>query len=66
VAKKDTEDEGTVSPVMTVKGICAYLRIHNTTLYRLIKADKIPHFRVGSDYRFNREWIDQWIKNQRS
>jgi excisionase family DNA binding protein len=62
---KDTEDEGTISPVMTVKDICTYLRIHQTTLYRLVKAEKIPHFRVGADYRFNREAIDAWMKNQK-
>jgi excisionase family DNA binding protein len=65
MAKNDSEDERTVSPVMTVKDICSYLRIHHTTLYRMLKAEKIPHFRVGADYRFSREAIDEWMKNQK-
>ena len=43
------------SPVMTVGEVCEYLRIHRSTLYRLIKSGHLPHFRLGSDYRFNRK-----------
>jgi len=46
--------------VMTVTELADYLRIHRTTLYRLLKNGKIPAFRVGSDWRFNKERIDQW------
>jgi excisionase family DNA binding protein len=53
------------APVMTVE-TCDYLRIHRTTIYRLIKSGKIPHFRIGSDYRFSREAIDEWMKDRGS
>jgi excisionase family DNA binding protein len=46
--------------VMTVSEMANYLRVHPTTIYRLLKNGKIPAFRVGSDWRFNRERIDQW------
>jgi len=46
-----------ISTVMTVSEVCEYLRIHRSTLYRLIKTGDLPHFRLGSDYRFNREAI---------
>lgn len=46
--------------VMTVGEVCALLRIHQSTLYRLLKRGKFPCFKVGSDYRFNREQIDKW------
>ena len=52
------------SPTMTVAEVCAYLRIHRSTLYRLIKAGKIPCYRIGSDYRFNREQIERWRFSQ--
>jgi excisionase family DNA binding protein len=48
------------SPVLTVKDLCTYLRVNQSTVYRLIKARKLPAFRVGSDWRFNREDIDRW------
>jgi excisionase family DNA binding protein len=38
------------------------LRIHHTTLYRLIRQRQIPVFRVGSDYRFNRQALDEWLR----
>jgi excisionase family DNA binding protein len=65
VVTKDTDEERTDSPIMTVKELCSYLRIHQATLYRMIKDGKIPHFRMGADYRFNRETIDAWMKNQK-
>jgi excisionase family DNA binding protein len=46
--------------VMTVTEIAEYLRIHRSTVYRLLKRQAIPGFRVGSDWRFNVEEIDAW------
>jgi excisionase family DNA binding protein len=46
--------------VMTVREVSAYLRVHPSTIYRLLKHDQIPAFRVGSDWRFNIETIDSW------
>jgi excisionase family DNA binding protein len=45
--------------VMTVK-LCDYLRVHKSTIYRLLRTDGIPAFRVGSDWRFTRSRIDKW------
>ena len=46
--------------VMTVKEVSGYLRVHPSTVYRLIKRGQIPAFRIGSDWRFNLEQIDIW------
>jgi len=46
--------------VMTVNEVAEYLRVHNSTIYRLLKAGRIPAFHVGSDWRFNRKQIDVW------
>jgi excisionase family DNA binding protein len=51
-----------VMPVMTVAEVCDCLRINKTTLYRIIKRHKIPYFKIGMDYRFNRASIDAWTK----
>jgi excisionase family DNA binding protein len=50
---------GTV-PVLTVRDLSNYLRIHPSTVYRLLKTGQLPAFRVGSDWRFNIEEIDRW------
>ena len=51
---------GRQSKVMTVGEVSEYLHVQPSTIYRLIKRRKIPAFRIGSDWRFNIEAIDQW------
>jgi excisionase family DNA binding protein len=51
-----------VTPVLTVKDLCLYLRVHPSTLYRLLKAAQLPAFKVGSHWRFNVEEIDRWLR----
>jgi excisionase family DNA binding protein len=48
--------------IMTVSSLAGYLRCHPSTVYRLLKERKIPAFKVGSDWRFQRAQIDQWIQ----
>lgn len=52
------------SPIMTVTEIAFYLRVNRTTVYRMLKRGEIPAFRVGSDWRFNRQAIDHWRLTQ--
>jgi len=52
------------SPILTVREVAQYLRVHQTTVYRLLKRHKLPAFQVGSDWRFNREEIQRWMVNQ--
>lgn len=46
--------------VMNVKEVADYLRVHPSTIYRLLKQRALPAFKVGADWRFNREHIDRW------
>ena len=50
----------TAPVVLTVQELCDYLKVHRSTVYRLLKRGQIPGFKIGSDWRFNREAIDQW------
>jgi excisionase family DNA binding protein len=43
------------SPVITVRELAGYLKVHQSTIYRLLRRHKLPSFRVGSDWRFSRE-----------
>jgi excisionase family DNA binding protein len=36
-----------------------------TKLYRMAQDGEIPASKVGNQWRFDREEIDQWMKNQR-
>lgn len=46
--------------VMTVREVSAYLHVHPSTIYKLLRERQIPAFHVGSDWRFNIEAIDRW------
>ena len=50
-----------LSPVMTLREVAEYLHIHQNTLYKLIRLSEIPSFNLGSDYRFKRDEIEEWI-----
>lgn len=52
------------SKVLTVSELSEYLQIHKTTIYRQLRAGKLPGFRIGSDWRFSREAIEQWLRDQ--
>jgi excisionase family DNA binding protein len=47
--------------IMNIADLALYLRCNRFTLYRLLKTKQIPAFRVGSDWRFSRSAIDDWI-----
>ena len=47
-------------PLLTVVEVARYLRVHPTTIYRLLRKQKIPAFRVGEDWRFSVAEIDRW------
>jgi excisionase family DNA binding protein len=49
-----------ITPVLTVRDLSNYLRVHPSTIYRLLKTGQLPAFKVGSDWRFNVEEIDRW------
>jgi excisionase family DNA binding protein len=46
--------------VLTVQEVSRYLRVHPSTIYRMLKKNQLPAFRVGSDWRFTVEAIDKW------
>jgi putative molybdopterin biosynthesis protein len=50
--------------VLTVKDLSNYLKVHSSTIYRLLKAGQLPGFSIGSDWRFNIEEIDRWRTGQ--
>ena len=50
--------------VLTVNELAEYLRVHRSTIYRLLKRGLLPGFKIGSDWRFNVEVIDQWRMKQ--
>ncbi|MFZ0658162.1 MAG: helix-turn-helix domain-containing protein [Candidatus Binataceae bacterium] len=54
----------TATKVLTVNELAEYLRVHRSTIYRLLKKGQLPGFKIGSDWRFNVEVIDDWRLRQ--
>jgi two-component system, cell cycle sensor histidine kinase and response regulator CckA len=50
---------------LTTEEVLAYLQVNLRTVYRLIKAGKIPAVRVGRQWRFRKRDIDTWLDSQR-
>jgi len=50
---------------LTTEEVLAYLQVNLRTVYRLIKAGKIPAVRVGRQWRFRKGDIDAWLDSQR-
>ena len=50
---------------LTTEEVLEYLQVNLRTVYRLIKAGKIPAVRVGRQWRFRKHDIDAWLESQR-
>jgi excisionase family DNA binding protein len=51
---------------LTTEEVLEYLQVNLRTVYRLIKARKIPAVRVGRQWRFRKRDIDNWLASQRT
>ena len=53
------------SLLFTAEEAAKYLRLHVKSIYRLARDGKIPGRKVGGSWRFHRDALDLWIKNER-
>jgi excisionase family DNA binding protein len=51
---------------LTTEEVLAYFQVNLRTVYRLIKAGKLPAVRVGRQWRFRKRDIDAWLEGQRT
>jgi excisionase family DNA binding protein len=50
---------------LTTDEVLKYLQINLRTVYRLIKAGKLPAVRVGRQWRFRKRDVDNWLDSNR-
>jgi excisionase family DNA binding protein len=50
---------------LTTEEVLEYLQVNLRTVYRLIKAGKLPAVRVGRQWRFRKADLDAWLDAQR-
>jgi len=52
--------------ILTVKDVSKYLGIHPLTVQKYARGGKIPAFKIGTDWRFHKRYIEKWIREQMS
>lgn len=50
--------------LMTAKEAAEYLRLNYMTVYKLAQRGKIPATKVGGNWRFKKELLDEWLARQ--
>lgn len=55
---------GANNEFMTAEEIAEYMRLPQSTVYKLAQEGKLPGFKVGRHWRFRREAVMQWIREQ--
>jgi excisionase family DNA binding protein len=46
--------------MLTVREFAHYLRLNPSTVYRLLRENKLPGFKIGESWRIGVQEIEQW------
>lgn len=49
--------------VLTLRELSIYLKIPESSLYKIVREGIVPAKKIGKHWRFSKNAIDQWIKN---
>ena len=52
------------SEFLTAEEVAEYLRIPLSTVYKFVQDKRLPGLKVGKHWRFRKETIIQWTKEQ--
>jgi len=50
--------------VLTIDELAVYLKIPKSTLYKLVREGSVPCQKIGKHWRFHKDAIDAWLKQQ--
>ena len=50
--------------IMDAREVADYLKVHLFTVHKYARQGKIPAFKIGADWRFNRRSIEKWIREK--
>ena len=48
--------------IMNVREVAEYLRVSEAKVYRLANQGGIPTMRIGKTWRFRKDLLDQWMR----
>ena len=52
--------------ILTAKEVAEYLQLTEITIYKYVTEGKIPGYKIGSRWRFEKEKIDELLKSGNS
>ena len=52
--------------IMTIDEVAKYLRLHKSTVYRMVRESQIPASKIGNQWRFRKDVIDSWLSTKES
>lgn len=55
---------GQQDQVMTLEELSVYLKLPKSTVYKLVQERRIPGQKLGKQWRFGKQAIDQWLNTQ--
>jgi excisionase family DNA binding protein len=55
-----------LSTFLTTEEVLDCLRVTPRTIYRLIRSGELPAVRVGRQWRFRRNDLDEWLSRQQT
>ncbi len=61
-AKKNGAGNG--EQIMTLRQVAHYLGLHIMTVYKLTREGRMPAAKIGGQWRFKRDVLDQWLEAQ--
>lgn len=50
--------------IMTLREVAKYLGLHAMTVYKLTREGRMPAAKIGGQWRFKRDVLDQWLEAQ--
>lgn len=51
--------------ILTLPDVAQLLKVAEKTIYTMAQKGLMPGFKVGGQWRFKREDLDQWIEQQK-
>ncbi len=55
-----------MTDILNTKETAAYLKVHVETIRRMARNCEIPAFKIGKDWRFDKEVLRRWIEGEKT
>jgi excisionase family DNA binding protein len=50
--------------ILSIKDAAGYLKLNQMTVYKLAQKGALPAFKVGGNWRFQKETLDEWMRQK--